>query len=90
MLSTMHNHSLLEFYTKLNSLIIHVYSKKVDALRQQSMDDAISSSQKEQLKKEFKTLESHVLHDEVFPRLLDHFNEICKPDLKCITLTLGI
>ncbi len=88
-LATVKYQSSLELYIKLNSTIIQVYTKKIDALKHQSMEDTISSSQKEQLKKEFKALESlctlgldqdeisEVLHGEVFSRLLDQFEETC-------------
>ena len=88
-LATVNYQSSLELYMKLNSTIIQLYCKEIDTLKHQSMEDTITSSQKEQLKKEFKALESlctlglhedeisDTLHEEVFSRLLEQFEETC-------------
>ena len=88
-LATVNYQSSLELYMKLNSTIVQIYSKKIDVLKHENTEDTISSSQKEQLKKEFKALEclctlgldedeiSDVLCDEVFSKLLEQFEEIC-------------
>ena len=88
-LATVNYQSSLELYMKLNSTIIQLYCKEIDTLKYQSIEDTITSSQKEQLKREFKALESlctlglhedeisDTLHEEVFSRLLEQFEETC-------------
>lgn len=80
----------LELFLRLNSAMMQVYSKKLDTLKQENVEDHVSDSQKAQLKKEIKELEhlcsiglrkdsdiQHVINERVFSSLLEKFEETC-------------